>query len=42
MLSYLGIKFVKNVLKVVTLDGLLRIEKFEEFLDKLWLDKLLK
>jgi hypothetical protein len=33
--SYLGVEFVKNILEVVSLDGLLRIKQFEELLHKL-------
>ena len=36
--TYLGIKFMENVFKVVTLDRLLRVEKVEEFLDELGSD----
>lgn len=36
--AYLGVKFMKNVFKVVTLDRLLRVEKVEEFLDELGSD----
>lgn len=32
----LCVELVKNVLQVVTLNGLLRVEKFEELLDELW------
>ena len=34
----LGIELVKNVLKIVSLDGLFGIEKLEELLNKLWGD----
>ena len=34
----LGIKLVKNVLEIVSLDGLFGIEKLEELLNKLWGD----
>jgi len=34
-ITYLGVELVKNVLQVVTLDRLLRVEEIEEFLDKL-------
>lgn len=33
--TYLGVKFVQNVLQVVALDGLLRIEQIEELLHEL-------
>ena len=36
--TYLGVKLVKDVLQVVTLDRLLRIEKVEELLHELGRD----
>ena len=33
--TYLGVKFVKNVLQIVSLDRFFRVEKFKEFLDEL-------
>ena len=36
--TYLGVKLVKDVLQVVTLDRLLRIEKVEELLHELRCD----
>ena len=36
--AYLGVEFVENVLEVVTLDRLLRVEEIEEFLDELGRD----
>jgi len=30
------VKFMQNIFQIISFDRLLRIEKFEEFLDKLW------
>lgn len=39
MTAYLGVELVENVLEVVTLDRLLRVEKIEELLDELGSDE---
>ena len=39
MTAYLGVELVENVLEVVTLDRLLRVEQIEELLDELGSDE---
>ena len=38
--AYLGVKLVKDIFEVVTLNGLLRVEQLEELLDELRCDVL--